>query len=116
MNLECFDSILVIGRHENNEWNAAAERFEDFKAGHAGHLDIEEDHVGFEFLDQCRGLRSISGFSDDLHIALLAEKIHQLAAGRWFVVDNEYAHGQEMVRRTCKGSESRLLHPLPDNS
>ena len=36
-----------------------------------------------------------AGFSDDLHIALLAEKVHQLAAGRWFVIHNEYAHGKK---------------------
>jgi hypothetical protein len=43
-----------------------AQAARQFEAVQAGHLDVEEDHVGRQFVDQAQGLDAVRRAADDL--------------------------------------------------
>src|SRR5690606_13734338 len=50
---------------------------DDLYAAHAGHGDIENQQVGFQFLAQPHRLLAIAAFGNDLDVVLIPEKLDQ---------------------------------------
>ena len=71
---------------------ASAKFGEQFEAGPAGHLHVEEDEVGGEGADFFLGLLGVGGFADDLDFRMRFEEAAQLGAGEAFVIDEECFH------------------------
>ena len=83
--------MLVEGGAEDDCRPRLAERRDDVEPGAAGHLDVEEDHVGGQRLDALQRLDAVFGLAHDLDVAALGEQLAQAAAGRRLVVDDQGA-------------------------
>ena len=62
--LEGGDGVLVVGGHEHDV-ALAARQPRDLEPGHAGHLDVEEQHVGRMLGERARRLDAVGGLGAD---------------------------------------------------
>ena len=79
----------------------------DLEAGHAGHLDVEEDHVVTDVLGQRQRLGGRRRLADDLQLGVRGEQVAQLPARWGFVVDDQSTDSH------AAGTSSRTTVPNP---
>src|SRR5579863_3568497 len=109
MNLECFQSKLVVSSDEYDQWQTVRrDGFDDFEAIHFRQLNIEEDQVGGFALDGTRRALAISAPSYDLDIRFGFEHQRDAFTRQRFVIDNqrlnEHLNGQRRSKRGPKVS------------
>jgi hypothetical protein len=80
-----------------------AEALDDAEAVEAGHLNVEEDEVGFEVLDELEGFETVRGGGGDIDIGELFEEEGEFIAGEGFIIDEDGRNG-------LRGSGGAALH------
>src|SRR5258707_4157095 len=66
--------------------------FQQLEAGHARHLDVEEEEVGRELRDHRQCFFAAAGFAGNLDFGVLGEQPAQLQTGEAFIVDDQSFH------------------------
>ena len=91
VDLEGLDGVLVVGGGEDH-LGQFFEAFQQFEAGHAGHLDVEEEKVGRELRDHRERFLAVARFAGDLDLGMLQQQAAQLQAGKALIVDDQGFH------------------------
>jgi len=98
VHLEAFDRVLIVrgdeddfrGRRARPGPDLLAEDLaRDLEAVHAGHLDVQEDHVRREILDQADRLDTVRRLPDHVDAAHLRQEEAQLLARQLLIVDDQ---------------------------
>ena len=85
------------------------------EAGQAGHLHVQEDHVGLQPTDGLERLDAVTGLADELDAADLTDQVDELVPGELFIVDEHGAqvHGQAVTRSGSISSGISRLAQVP---
>jgi len=91
------DGVLVVGGGEDDQGQALEATvvdkvFQNGEAIEAGHLDIEEDHVGLVLFDELDGFDAVGSLGENFDTADGLEQILQLFASQLLIVDDESRH------------------------
>ena len=93
MNVERFESEFIVSGDEDDVGAVGGrEVLEDIEAVEFRHLDIEEDKVGFEFIDESNGGLPVVGFAYNINFRRGGEEVAQAFASEFLVVDNDGAN------------------------
>src|SRR5205807_9969331 len=65
---------------------------QQLQAGHAGHLDVEEENVGSELRDHRQRFFAAARFARNLDFGVLGEQPAQLQTGKPFIIDDQSFH------------------------
>ena len=90
MNVKGAHGVLVVGSDEN-DGNIGANELENVKAGKFGHLDVEENQVGFMSGDGFDGFEAIGAFGDDFDFGVRLDELAKNEAGEVFIVHEKSA-------------------------
>ena len=110
---EGFEGVLVVGGTEDDGGQrdaVFAEFVDDAEAVEAGHLDIEEDEVGFEGFDAFDGFEAVVGGTDDVDFGEFAEEEGEFVDRRGLVVGE---HRWNAVRRAAAHAPVSIAVGLP---
>ena len=82
--------VLVVRGDENGDGHlVGADGFDDTKAIHLRHLDVEEDEVGVGAADGFNGGFAIAALTDDIDVRLVLEQTQERLAGKGLIIDDE---------------------------
>ncbi len=91
--LERLNGVLIEGgNNDDDRKRVGAELAHHFEAAHHGHLEIEEDEVGFESRDFLERVAAVLGLAGDVDVWKQLELLAQHAAGDGFVIDDQGLH------------------------
>ena len=95
MDFEGTNGVAIVGGYEDEAWRRVFCRDRNgsyhVEAVGAGHLDVEENEVGFVLADGGDGGFGVAGFADDFDVGLGAKETKELSPGGGFVVDDQNA-------------------------
>jgi len=84
--------VLIEGRREDH-LRRILNLFQHLEAAHSGHLHVQKNQVGMQFLDEFDSLLSIASLAKNLDAGVRPEQTPQLGAGDTFVVYDQGFHG-----------------------
>src|ERR1700751_2229021 len=93
MNFEGSNRVIVV-RGDEYDGGAGADQLENFKTVELGHLNIQENEIGFQFGDGLDGFEAVGAFRGDFNLRMRGEKFAQYLAGELLVVDD---HGAQFL-------------------
>ncbi len=67
---------------------------ENFETVELGHLNIQEDEIGFQFGDGFDGFEAVGAFRGDFNLWMRGEKFAQYLAGELLIIDD---HGAKFL-------------------
>lgn len=88
--LEGAESVLIVGSGEDDCGRQVfAEALDYFEAVTLGHLDVEEEEIGFRIANDGGCIESGIALSDDFDTGLAAKKDCEIATRQRFVIDDD---------------------------
>src|SRR5688500_16351208 len=74
IDLECLECVLIERGCKDDQGLRFAKLLQQFEAGHAWHLDIQEQHIGTECSDVCQGVGGVIALADNIHAVMFFKK------------------------------------------
>ena len=84
-------SILRISGGQDEFGPVGRKNIHQFQARHAGHLNIQENQIGFSGSDSCQGLHRVLADRESLQVRHFTYIANDDVTGKGFVVDNDDA-------------------------
>src|SRR5689334_22766888 len=88
--LKGLERELIVSRDKDDGRHGRAFDLVNYvEAAHLGHLDIEEDEVGFLLLDGLHSSGAIVTFGEQFNVRFILEQRANALSSQWFIIDDQ---------------------------